>query len=62
MLLLLDLQLQIWDETAKIISAQSKEWQEWVSAEGVCQQCFWVKKALLSQLDQLQLLRFAGSA
>lgn len=62
MLLLFDLQLQIWDETAKIIPAQSKQWQEWMCAEGVYQLWFWAKRALLSQLDQLQSLRFTGSA
>lgn len=50
-LLLFDLQLQIRDEAAKIIPAQSKEWLEWMGAEGACQQWFWVKRALLSQLD-----------
>lgn len=48
---LFDLQLQIWDESDRVIPAQSKEWQGWMSAEGVCQQWFWAKRALLSQLD-----------
>lgn len=36
MLLLFDLQLQIWDEAAKTIPAQSREWPEWMGAEGEC--------------------------